>query len=165
MRNAGGAPRSRIRTLLVLVVALVTAVAGLTGCGTRTSEPKVLADKGTPYQDLLVPKLTGSIKNEAVGVPVDQPVSLTVQGGVFGSVTMADDAGETVKGDVTPAGRVARFVHKGPYETVGTDYNLLMAWLEKEGLKMDVPAWEVYLNDPDQVPPEELLTECSVRLA
>jgi len=70
-----------------------------------------------------------------------------------------------VKGDVTPAGRVARFVHKGPYETVSADYDLLMAWMEKQGLKMAVPAWEVYLNDPDQVAPEELLTECNVCLA
>ncbi len=104
MRNAGPAPRSRIRTLLVLFVVMLTAVAGLSGCGSRQSEAEVLADKGTPYQDLLVPKLTGSIKNEAVGVPVDQPVTLTAQGGVFGKVTMADDAGETIKGDVTSDG-------------------------------------------------------------
>lgn len=104
MRNAGPAPRSRIRTLLVLLVVMLTVVAGISGCGARTSEPHVLADKGTPYQDLLVPKLTGSIKNEAVGVPVDQPVTLTAQGGVFGSVVMADDAGKTVKGDVTSDG-------------------------------------------------------------
>ncbi len=71
----------------------------------------------------------------------------------------------TVKGDVTPACRVVRFVHKGPYETVGADYDLLMAHLEKQGLKMGVPAWEVYLNDPDEVPAEDLLTECNVCLA
>lgn len=84
-----------------------------------------------------------------------------------GFVVAPDDLAKAegaVKGDVTPAGPVARFVHKGPYETVGADYDLLMAWLEKEGLKMAVPAWEVYLNDPDQVAPEDLLTECSVRL-
>lgn len=104
MRNAGPARRSRIRTLLVLLVVLLTAVAGLSGCGGRQSEPQVLADKGTPFGDLLVPKLTGSIKNEAVGVPVEQPVTFTVQGGVFGSVVVADDAGETVKGDLTSDG-------------------------------------------------------------
>ena len=104
MRNAGPARRSRIRTLMVLLVVLLTASAGLTGCGARASETHVLVDKGTPYQDLLVPKLTGSIKNEAVGVPVDQPVTLTVQGGVFGSVVVADDAGEALKGDLTSDG-------------------------------------------------------------
>ena len=104
MRNAGPARRSRIRNLMVILAVLLTAVVGLSGCGGRTSEPQVLADKGTPFGDLLVPKLTGSIKNEAVGVPVDQPVTLTVQGGVFGLVTVADDAGETVKGDVTSDG-------------------------------------------------------------
>jgi len=104
MRNARPALRSRIRTLLVLLVVLITAVAGLSGCGSRQSGPEVLAGKGTPYQDLLVPKLTGAIKNEAVGVPVDQPVTLTAQGGVFGAVTLTDDAGEAVEGDVTSDG-------------------------------------------------------------
>jgi lipoprotein-anchoring transpeptidase ErfK/SrfK len=104
MRNPGPAHRSRIRTLLVLLVVLVTAVAGLSGCGGRQSEPQVLADKGTPFGDLLVPKLTGNIRNEAVGVPVDQPVTFTVQGGVFGSVVVADDAGEALKGDLTSDG-------------------------------------------------------------
>jgi lipoprotein-anchoring transpeptidase ErfK/SrfK len=104
MRNAGPAPRSRIRMLFVLLVVLITAAAGLSGCGSRGSEPEVLADKGTPYQDLLVPKLTGAITNEAVGVPVDEPVTFTAQGGVFGSITMTDDAGEAIDGDVTPDG-------------------------------------------------------------
>lgn len=76
-----------------------------------------------------------------------------------------DKAEGEVKGDVTPAGRVVRFIHEGPYETVGADYDLMMAWLEGQGLKMGVPAWEVYLNDPDQVPPEDLRTECNVVLA
>jgi lipoprotein-anchoring transpeptidase ErfK/SrfK len=104
MRNAGPGRRSRVRTLLVLLVVLLAAATGLSGCGGRQSQSQVLVDKGTPFGDLLVPKLTGSIKNEAVGVPVDQPVTLTVQGGVFGLVTVADDAGETVKGDVTSDG-------------------------------------------------------------
>ncbi|MEQ0619573.1 hypothetical protein ABLN73_05890, partial [Mycobacterium tuberculosis] len=32
---------------------------------------KVIADKGTPFADLLVPKLTASVTDGAVGVTVD----------------------------------------------------------------------------------------------
>ena len=104
MRNAGPARRSRLRAWLALLLVLPAVLLGVSACGSRDSGPKVLVDKGTPYGDLLVPKLTGSVKNEAVGVPVDQPITLTVQGGVFGSVSMTDDDGEAVKGEVSPDG-------------------------------------------------------------
>ena len=84
----------------MLIPALVL---GLSGCG-QDSGPKVLADKGTPYGDLLVPNLTANVSDGAVGVPVDQPVTLSVQGGVLGAVTMVDDEGEEVAGDLSPDG-------------------------------------------------------------
>jgi effector-binding domain-containing protein len=40
-----------------------------------------------------------------------------------------------------------------------------MAWLEKEGLTLGAPTWEVYVNDPDSTPEEELRTEIYVSLA
>jgi len=86
--------------LLLLIPALML---GLSGCG-QDSGPKVLADKGTPYGDLLVPNLTANVSDGAVGVPVDQPVTLSVQGGVLGAVTMVDDEGEEVAGDLSPDG-------------------------------------------------------------
>jgi lipoprotein-anchoring transpeptidase ErfK/SrfK len=102
MRNVGPAPRSRWRSWFALLL-VVIAVVGAGGCG-RAPEHQVLAGKGTPYGDLLVPKLTATVKDGAVGVPVDQPVTLTAQGGVLGSVSMVDDAGDEVKGDISPDG-------------------------------------------------------------
>ena len=104
MRNVRPDTRSRLRTWVALLLVTVAAMAGLSGCGFRQSESQVLAGKGTPYGDLLVPKLSATVKDGAVGVPVDQPVTLTVQGGVLGSVSMADDQGEAVKGDISPDG-------------------------------------------------------------
>jgi lipoprotein-anchoring transpeptidase ErfK/SrfK len=130
--------------LLVLLVVMITAVAGLSACDARTSEPQVLADKGTPYQDLLVPKLTGSIKNEAVGVPVDQPVTLTAQGGVFGSVTLADDGGKTVKGDVTSDGltwiAAGQLDYNKQYTVTAEMYGLGGIATEKLSFKSHSPA-------------------------
>lgn len=104
MRNVGPATRSRFRSWGAALLVVIATMAAVSGCGYRQSGPEALADKGTPYSDLLVPKLTASVKDGAVGVPVDQPVTLSVQGGVFASVSMVDDKGHAVKGDISPDG-------------------------------------------------------------
>jgi lipoprotein-anchoring transpeptidase ErfK/SrfK len=104
MRNAVPAPLSRMRSWLIALLLIPALLLGISACGQRDSGPKVLAEKGTPFSDLLVPKLTASVANEAVGVPVDQPVTVSVQGGVLGAVAMADDEGEKVAGELAPDG-------------------------------------------------------------
>lgn len=71
-------------------------------------------------------------------------------------------AGGEVKGDVTPAGEVIHFTHEGSYATLRDDYDLLTAHLESKGLNYGVPAWEVYVNDPDTTDEDALVTECYV---
>ena len=51
---------------------------------TAPAPAKVIFDKGTPFADLLVPKLTASVTDGAVGVTVDAPVTVTVADGVLG---------------------------------------------------------------------------------
>ena len=60
--------------------------------------PQVITDKGTPFGDLLVPKLTASVTDGAVGVSVDSPVTVSAEDGVLGAVTMADEDGAPVAG-------------------------------------------------------------------
>jgi len=104
MRNVGAATRARPRSLLGILLVIPALLVALSGCGQSESGPKVLAAKGTPYSDLLVPNLTASVSDGAVGVPVDQPVALSVQGGVLGTVTMVDGDGEKVAGTLSPDG-------------------------------------------------------------
>lgn len=42
----------------------------------------MITDKGTPFGDLLVPKLTASVQDGAVGVSVDSPVTVSADYGV-----------------------------------------------------------------------------------
>lgn len=58
-----------------------------------------------------------------------------------------------------PEGSMARIVHKGPYEACEPTYERLFAWLEKNGRRIIGPLRESYLNDPREVPSEEILTE------
>ncbi|MDQ1262537.1 MAG: hypothetical protein QG575_1718 [Euryarchaeota archaeon] len=59
---------------------------------------------------------------------------------------------------VLPGGKNAQIVHKGPYEACVPAYERLFAWLEENGLKLNGPIKEAYMNDPREVAPEEILT-------
>jgi AraC family transcriptional regulator len=60
---------------------------------------------------------------------------------------------------VLPGGTMAKIVHEGPYEACEAAYNSLFEWIAANGYAIADPTREVYLNDPREVPPSELLTE------
>jgi lipoprotein-anchoring transpeptidase ErfK/SrfK len=94
------------RTRLSLVVAIISvAVFGVSCSSSPTAAPaKNITDKGTPFADLMVPKLTSSVADGAVGVTVDAPVTVTVADGVLGSVTIVNDSGRSINGQLSPDG-------------------------------------------------------------
>lgn len=59
-------------------------------------------------------------------------------------------------------GEFAAVVHTGPYQGVSTAYERLFAYLESENLVPAGPLRELYINDPAEVPEEELLTEVMI---
>lgn len=58
-----------------------------------------------------------------------------------------------------PGGKMAKIVHKGPYEECEPTYNELFTWIKENNKKIIGPIREIYLNDPREVGPEETLTE------
>ncbi len=66
--------------------------------------------------------------------------------------------GDLKRGEI-PAGRYASCVHTGPYNEVEKAYTALTAWMEAEGHVPTGVAYEIYLNDPEETPPDQLLTE------
>jgi len=83
-------------------------VAGLSACSTESApvEPQAIVNKGTPFQDLLVPKLQASVTDGQVGVSVDQPVTVTAGDGVLGAVSMVKADGTPVAGALSQDGLV-----------------------------------------------------------
>src|SRR6476620_11423099 len=74
----------------LLAAALVPAIAfSLSACNSNPSppQPQVITDKGTPFGDLLVPKLAASVED-----------------GVLGAVSMVNADGEPVAGRLSPDG-------------------------------------------------------------
>ena len=65
----------RMRNWLVAAALIPAVVFGLSACGSNHAppQPQVITDKGTPFGDLLVPKLTASVTDGAVGVTSSRP--------------------------------------------------------------------------------------------
>jgi AraC family transcriptional regulator len=70
-------------------------------------------------------------------------------------------ASDEVAIQVLPAGRWAVFIHKGPYDTLWQSWNVAYRdWLPRSNERpRDVPPVEIYLNNINNTPPEQLRTE------
>lgn len=73
----------------------------------------------------------------AVGFPVNGSVTAT------GRVTP----------DELPGGTVACTIHTGAYDEVGAAYTAATDWLDDNGFVATGPAWESYLDGPDEPHP------------
>jgi lipoprotein-anchoring transpeptidase ErfK/SrfK len=92
------------RWLAVLMVPLAVFGAGACSGGGGTTPPKAIMDKASPFNDLLIPKLSTSVTDGAVGVAVDSPVTVSADNGVLASVEMVNENGATVDGQLSPDG-------------------------------------------------------------
>jgi lipoprotein-anchoring transpeptidase ErfK/SrfK len=97
----------RMRTWIAIAALLPAVVFGASACDSTSappSQPVTITDKGTPFADLLMPKLTASVVDGDVGVTVDAPVTVSAEDGVLGAVTMTDEDGAPVAGKLSPDG-------------------------------------------------------------
>lgn len=83
----------------------------------------------------------------------DIEIAVPVPDGVSGN----EEQG--VKAYTLEGGNFAKTTHKGPYEECGPAYEGLFKWIAENGKAVSGPTREVYLNDPLEVKPEEILTE------
>ncbi len=76
------------------------------------------------------------------------------------------DMPENLQDVPVPDGRMAVMHYKGPYAGLNAAYEYMYGeWLPNSGEEFrDAPSFEVYLNDPMQVSPDELLTDICVPL-
>lgn len=54
---------------------------------------------------------------------------------------------------------VASTIHRGPFSTIGDTYGSLTSWIADNGYQIAGPCEEVYLTEPGNTPPAEILTE------
>ena len=100
-------PPRRYKTWLLAMAVVPALVLDLSACGNDSTPPppQVIDNKGTPFHDLLVPKLQASVQDGAVDVAVDKPVTVTAGDGVLGAVSMVNTgSGTPVEGKLSPDG-------------------------------------------------------------
>ena len=61
--------------------------------------------------------------------------------------------------------QVASVLHKGPFDTIIKAYQFMLGWIERNNYQMAGPDRVLYLNDPNEVAPEEILQELQIPIA
>jgi effector-binding domain-containing protein len=89
----------------------------------------------------------------------DADIELAVP--ITGKVTLSDPSFEIKN---LPRRRVASLIHKGSYETIGPAYAKLYDYVVRSELELSGPMMDVYLNDPNTVEPDEILTEIQAHI-
>jgi lipoprotein-anchoring transpeptidase ErfK/SrfK len=90
--------------LAALIIPAVVLGAGACSSDDAGTPEKVIFDKASPYSDLLVPKLTASVTDGAVGVAVGAPVTVSAEDGVLAGVTLVNENGRSVNGQLSSDG-------------------------------------------------------------
>jgi DNA-binding transcriptional MerR regulator len=82
-------------------------------------------------------------------------------------VELALEAGTDLPGTsetVLPGGIFAQTTHVGPYEHLALAAHRILAWAGERGREPSGPVLEIYLNDPRDTHPEQLVTQLLIRL-
>lgn len=124
--------------------------------------PQVL---GTGYG--AIAQYLGELQEEPVGPPfaiyyTEDMQNLDIE---FGFPVSRRLAGRSdIQASETPGGKVATCLHTGPYSELEPAYNALSQWIKDNGYESTGVAYEMYLNDADQTPPQELKTQIAFLL-
>lgn len=65
---------------------------------------------------------------------------------------------------VAPAAQAATTVHRGPYDGLPAAWQAVHDWVAAQDRTISQASFELYLNDPGELPPEEWLTRIVVPL-
>jgi effector-binding domain-containing protein len=66
---------------------------------------------------------------------------------------------DEIKANEIPSGKFASCFYIGPYNEISPAYETLTKFIEEKGYEATGIAYEMYLNDPCEVPPEQLQTQ------
>ncbi|HEV7211634.1 MAG TPA: GyrI-like domain-containing protein [Blastococcus sp.] len=83
------------------------------------------------------------------------PAGFDVEAG-FPATAAVEASGRVVPAEL-PGGPVVTATHRGGYETVGTTYEAVTAWLAGHGYQSAGEPWECYLDGPEVAEPRTLV--------
>ncbi|MHC1591873.1 MAG: GyrI-like domain-containing protein [Candidatus Helarchaeales archaeon] len=88
---------------------------------------------------------------------VDADIEIAIP--IAGRITIHSDEVEVKN---LPKSKVISITQAGPYDEIGSAYTIAFDHAIKNGFKIAPPIRELYLNDPNQVPEAEILTEIQI---
>ncbi len=94
-----------------------------------------------------------------------QPAIMVLRAGFFITLADVEKASKNIHADVTPTGKVLKAIHCGSYRNLTDTYTDMAAYMKSEGITINSPSWEVYLNSPETTAEENLKTEISICIA
>ena len=103
----------------------------------------------------------GKNKGESIGMPMAIWHNFDEKNMVFEAafpVAKEMPAGDGVQSRTMPATKVLAVSHIGPYEALEKSTEEIMAYMQKQGYEINGYEFDVYVNDPASVKPEELET-------
>ncbi len=108
-------------------------------------------------------------QTKCIGISLDNP-DITEAENLRFDACISYEGSPEIKGSVfkqtIDGGKFALFIHKGPYEKLIHMYRAIFGeWLPESGRELrESPCFELYVNDPGSVAPEELLTHIHIPL-
>ena len=91
--------------------------------------------------------------------PGMDPEKLRFRGGVIVSAEDAAKASGNIMADTLPSGDVMTTTHVGSYNNMNLTHGAMWKYMEENNIPGDMPVWEIYVDDPGQVPEEEVRTD------
>ncbi|NTW51591.1 MAG: transcriptional regulator [Chlorobiaceae bacterium] len=79
-------------------------------------------------------------------------------------VESAAQGGGRIAVGTTPSGKAVTSQYIGPYNEIEPAYDALMKWAGDNGYSLSGEAYEIYLNDPSSIPPDQLRTQVHLLL-
>jgi effector-binding domain-containing protein len=74
------------------------------------------------------------------------------------------EAGGRIIAGSTPSGKAASCLFIGPYGEIEAAYDALMKWVADNGFALNGEAYEIYLDNPAETPPDRLRTRVYLML-
>ncbi|MBN1562583.1 MAG: MerR family transcriptional regulator [Anaerolineae bacterium] len=94
---------------------------------------------------------------------IDMAVGAVVPDDFAQSIPIDEERVMTVT-ELPAVEKMACLIHQGSYATLCETYQAFWRWIEANGYRIVDPCREVYLNNPDDVPEDEWLTEIQYEL-
>jgi DNA-binding transcriptional MerR regulator len=94
---------------------------------------------------------------------IDMAVGVIMPDDFEGTVPVEDGLTMTVT-ELPAIDRMACLIHKGSYGNICETYQAFWRWIEANGYRIVDPCREVYLNNPDDLPESDWLTEIQYQL-